>query len=180
MPGFGGKADIAPRTDSETHRRECPFSESLGLQKVEMRLSDSLGAVPSHLARGPRPGAVARIPRPGNSLAGAVCPGHETGEDTSWLPGWDPNTRTDKGSPGHTVTKRPKIHRPQAMSASRGRVREGSIRSEISIHPEARRCQNPVSSRAGIDPKRSFKFAGANVRYKITKRSFVCRDQLGS
>ena len=34
-----------------------------------MRLSDSLGAVQSHLVCGPRPGAVARIPRPGNSLA---------------------------------------------------------------------------------------------------------------
>ena len=32
-----------------------------------MRLSDSLTAVQSHLARGPRPAA--RVPRPGNSLA---------------------------------------------------------------------------------------------------------------
>ena len=35
-----------------------------------MRLSDSLGAVQSHLARGPRPGAVARIPRPVTRLQG--------------------------------------------------------------------------------------------------------------
>ncbi len=60
-----------------------------------------------------------------------MCPGPRARDQGryTWLHGWDPNTWTDKGSPGHTGTKRPKIHRPQAMSASRGRVREGSIRS---------------------------------------------------
>jgi hypothetical protein len=32
----------------------------------------------------------------------------------------------------------------------------------------------------GIDPKRPFKFAVANVGYGIAKQSFECPDQLGS
>jgi hypothetical protein len=32
----------------------------------------------------------------------------------------------------------------------------------------------------GIDPNRSFTFAGANVGYGIAKRSFDSGDQLGS
>jgi len=32
---------------------------------------------------------------------------------------------------------------------------------------------------AGIGQKRSFKFAVANVGYRIAKRSFKCRGQLG-
>ncbi len=49
------------------------------------------------------------------------------------------DSRTDKGSPGHMDNKRPKIHRPQAMSASRGCVWEGSDRSGTGTHPEVRR-----------------------------------------
>ena len=83
-----------------------------GLQKVEMRLSDSLRAVQSHLVRGPRPGAVARVPRPGNSLAGSGSQRlsgliHPDSENGTLL-----DSRTDKGSPGHMDNKRPKIHRP--------------------------------------------------------------------
>ena len=33
------------------------------------------------------------------------------------LPIWDPNSRTDKGSPGTFVSNAREIHRPQAMSA---------------------------------------------------------------
>jgi hypothetical protein len=40
--------------------------------------------------------------------------------------------------------------------------------------------QNPISSRAGIDPNQPFKPEAANVRYGIAKQSFNCRDQLGS
>ncbi len=43
-----------------------------------------------------------------------------------------------------------------------------------------RRGGDPAIRKAGIDPKRPFKFADANVRYKIAKRSFDCPAQLGS
>ncbi len=69
---FGGKADIAPGTDSLT--RKSVFGVPLGLQKVEMRLSDSLRAVQNHSARGPRPG-----PGP---IRGSRPHGYKTTQDT--------------------------------------------------------------------------------------------------
>ena len=38
----------------------------------------------------------------------------------------------------------------------------------------------PWTGMAHSDPTRPFKFADANVGYGIAKRSFDCRDQLGS
>ena len=76
--------------------------------------------------------------------------------------------------------KRPKIHRPRAMSASRGCVWKARIGLELALIQKFDGSQNPISSRAGIDPKWPFTIDGANVRYSIAKRSFECRYQLGS
>ncbi len=139
-------------TDGQVRFRSPWDSASVRCDSVTLwgpyRVTWRVARDPGPAARVPRPGRSGAIdPRPGtsssgpeahNSLAGIrgqfpVTCAHVSGTRdqgrSTRLHGWDPNTWTDKGSPGHTVTKRPKIHRPQAMSASSGRVREGSIRS---------------------------------------------------
>ncbi len=110
-----------------------------------------------------------------------MCPGPRARDQGRYTrpPGWDPNTWTDKGSPGHTVTKRPKIHRPLARSVSGDKAvvfQRARIGLELALIQKFDGSQNPISSRAGIDPNRPFKLSGANVRYLIAKRSFDSRS----
>ena len=61
-------------------------------------------------------------------------------------------------------------------------AREPRRDHQIIVRTNALECSVPLTviRWAGADPQRSFKFAGANVRYPIAKRTFNSLSQLGS